>query len=426
MINVTDKHNCCGCEACVQVCPKHCISFEEDAEGFRYPNVDTSLCVECKACDKVCPVVNKREAKVPLHIYAAKNAHNAIRMASSSGGVFSLMAEQIISLGGVIFGARFNKKWEVEHGGTETFEGIADSRSSKYVQSRIGKSFVEARRLLQEGRWVLFSGTSCQIAALKLFLKKEYDNLLTVDMICHGTPSPGVWRKYLETVMANARKGENSVSSPLNPLVPVRDALAVTDSVEIKSISFRDKRLGWKKYSFALTLAKATADGKQNTVSLSHIHPENPYMKAFLSNINLRPSCYRCPAKDGRSGADVTLADYWGIDREFPEYDDDRGVSLVILNTEKGANLFNSLKLEKIEVSAESSLRYNPSFYAPVSPHPNRSRFFSEVFRDDVDIISLMNGLTRTPINKRIVWKMKSIIKSAIRFIRRFFNTPFR
>ena len=112
--------------------------------------------------------------------------------------------------------------------------------------------------------------------------------------------------------------------------------------------------------------------------------------------------------------------------REFPEYDDDRGVSLVILNTEKGANLFNSLKLEKIEVSAESSLRYNPSFYAPVSPHPNRSRFFSEVFRDDVDIISLMNGLTRTPINKRIVWKMKSIIKSAIRFIRRFFNTPFR
>lgn len=214
-----------------------------------------------------------------------------------------------------------------------------------------------------------------------------------------------------------ARKGENSVSSSLNSPVAERDALASDETLRIKSISFRDKRLGWKKYSFVLSLAKASADGKQNTVSFSHIHPEDPYMKAFLSNINLRPSCYHCPAKSGRSGADITLADYWGVNLEMPDYDDDRGVSLALINTDKGKDAFNSLQFDSREVSAEASLRYNPSFYRSVMPHPNREKFFSQALLDNVDVVRLMNRVTRMPRYSRMKRRLKAGIKTLLMHI---------
>lgn len=351
MINITDKQNCCGCEACVQVCPKQCINFEQDSEGFRYPKVDETICIGCGLCEKVCPVLNTGEPRDPLTSYAAINNNEIERLKSSSGGVFILLARNIISEGGVVFGAKFDEQWNVIHSYSENEEGLTAFMGSKYVQSKIGNTYSQAKEFLKSGRKILFSGTPCQIAGLRQYLRKEYDNLLTVDVICHGVPSPAVWRQYLEEIKKDALQGENSVSLSSIPHVPERDTLNNVDDITIESISFRDKRLGWTKYSFALTLAKAAADGKQNTVSLSHIHRENPYFIGFNDwNLYLRPICYSCPFRKLRSGSDLTLADFWGIETLKPEMDDNKGVSVILSNTPKGRDMVKDLHLQKKEV----------------------------------------------------------------------------
>lgn len=189
MIHIEDKSRCCGCAACMQRCPKLCITMSEDEEGFLYPKVDVSLCIDCGLCEKTCPVINQDEPHEPFAVYAAKNKDEKTRRESSSGGIFTMLAEQTIKSGGVVFGAKFNEQWEVEHGGVETIDDLAALRGSKYLQSRIGETYQEAERFLKEGREVLFSGTPCQIAGLKKYLRKDYPALLTVDVICHGAPS---------------------------------------------------------------------------------------------------------------------------------------------------------------------------------------------------------------------------------------------
>ena len=201
MIKISHKKDCCGCGACVQRCPKHCIAMQEDKEGFLYPVINKTKCTNCGLCEKVCPVINQGHCNNPIKTYAAINPKNDVRIASSSGGVFTVLAEDIINSNGVVFGAAFNNEWNVEHTCVENIKDLEKLRGSKYVQSNIGNSYQEAESFLKEGREVLFSGTPCQIAALKLFLRKEYKNLTTVDFVCHGVPSPAVWRKYLhETI----------------------------------------------------------------------------------------------------------------------------------------------------------------------------------------------------------------------------------
>lgn len=404
MINIKDKHNCCGCEACVQACPKQCISFEEDLEGFRYPKVDETLCVKCEACENVCPVINQYSSIPPLHFYASKNENEVIRLSSSSGGLFTLLAEEIIKRGGVVFGAMFDENWDVVHGFEESIEGIAAFRTSKYVQSRIGNCFREVRDFLKKDRQVLFSGTSCQIAALRHFLHREYDNLLTVDVICHGVPSPKVWRMYLDEIMEDARKGDNYVWSPPTCPASVGDV-----KLYIRDISFRNKQFGWKKFCFTLTLAKTKVNGQQSIASLSRIHSDDPYMKAFLSNLNLRPSCYNCPAKGGKSGSDITLADYWGIDSQMPDFDDDKGVGLVIINSEKGNSLFDNLEIKKYEVSADKALALNSSYYKSVKPHINRKSFFCRIEKNKHCISKMMISYVQISLCTRIFHKFTKL-----------------
>lgn len=327
MIEIKDKSQCCGCNACVQRCPKQCIAMCEDEEGFLYPEVDEAICIDCGLCENVCPVINQADARIPLQVYAAKNTDEKIRMHSSSGGVFSILAEQTIKQGGVVFGARFDENWEVKHDYTETIDGVSVFRGSKYVQSKTGDTFKQAEQFLKQNRKVLFSGTPCQIVALKRYLKKEYENLLLVDFICHGVPSPGVWRKYLKQVIA-LTCDKNTVSSHLKLLLSERNAL-------VEGISFRDKRLGWQKFSFSLTLSTTDESGNKNTVSLSESLNENLFMRGFLANLYLRPSCYACPANKGKSGSDITLGDYWGISSLMPDYDDDKGISAISVNTRK-------------------------------------------------------------------------------------------
>ena len=212
MIDIKEKNNCCGCSACVQICPKQCISMAADNEGFLYPQVNSAICIDCGLCEKVCPVINQSAPREPLVVYAAKNNNEDIRLKSSSGGIFTLLAEKVIEEGGVVFGAKFDADWNVVHDYTETIEGLAAFRGSKYVQSIIGDNFKTAKQFLNNGRKVLFSGTPCQIAGLKKYLRKEYDNLLTVDVVCHGVPSPMVWRDYLDYKRAKRAAGKNTVS----------------------------------------------------------------------------------------------------------------------------------------------------------------------------------------------------------------------
>ena len=371
MIQISEKNQCCGCAACVQVCPRQCIDFEEDKEGFRYPLVNEKICVDCHLCEKVCPVLNRADVKDPIEIYASYNKDENIRLKSSSGGIFTVLAENVIRQGGVVFGARFDDNWEVYHDYSETFEGLGDFRGSKYVQSRIEKSYQKVKEFLDMNRKVLFSGTPCQVAGLYRYLGKQYDNLLTVDFICHGVPSPKVWRKYLEGITRNVQQSvAGNINSQSHKIMPV-----------IKSINFRDKRSGWKKYSFTVTLAEATDEGRDNLVSLSYIFPHVPYMNAFISDVTLRPSCYLCPSKRGRSMSDITIADWWGVIEYFDQgqIDDDKGICIVLLNSEKGLQFFNQFDVVKKLITWDEATPCNGGFKEIINVHPKRKFFFRKL-----------------------------------------------
>ena len=221
MIKIQNKQDCCGCSACVQRCPKHCISMKEDEEGFLYPVVVETLCIDCGLCEKVCPIINRPEKLPVMKVLAVKNRNEEERMASSSGGVFIALAKKVIEQNGVVFGAVFDVNWEVKHTYSETLDGVKPMMGSKYVQSRIGESFSQAEGFLKEGRKVLFTGSPCQITALHNYLHKGYPNLLAVDFLCHGVPSPGVWRKYLEETFSlsafKAAAGKNTVLLSVGP-----------------------------------------------------------------------------------------------------------------------------------------------------------------------------------------------------------------
>lgn len=404
MIKIVNKQDCCGCSACVQRCPKHCITLKEDGEGFLYPHVNSDECIDCGLCEKVCPELHHGERHIPLEVYAAKNKDESIRMQSSSGGIFTLLAEKVIQEGGVVFGAAFDANWEVMHTYAETMEGLVDFRGSKYMQSRIGTAYQDAEYFLKQGRKVLFSGSPCQIKGLKLFLRKNYDNLIAVDFICHGVPSPKVWREYLKETIAR-KSGKNSV---LPYPIPCK--------IGIDTVDFRSKSTGWKKYSFALTLSETSVEGVKNTVLLSSVFSENPFMRAFLADLILRPSCYSCPSKSGKSGSDLTIADYWAIPQVAPEFDDDKGVSLVLVQTEKGKSFYQSLKEKTtfIVTSYQEAQGANGGFKEKTPMHPKRSRFFTEFAQSD-DIIGLIDRTLRSPLYRKLLKKVKNGIKKMLK-----------
>lgn len=364
MIKINNKEQCCGCAACVQKCPKHCISFEEDKEGFYYPVVNEELCVDCGLCEKVCPVTNARSPKdMPQKVYAYKNENIDIRYRSSSGGFFTTIAETIIDDGGVVFGARFDNNWRVVHGFTETKEGLKYFRGSKYVQSFIGNSFKQVEEFLKLGKKVLFSGTPCQISALYLFLRKDYENLYTMDFVCHGVPSPGIFKWYLqERINEVALLGDkNSVSFSTITSIPKGDIL-IPNGIEIKDIRFRDKCTGWKKYSFALYLVKASADGEKIQLTLSKDCGQDFYLKGFIGDLYLRPSCYNCTSKSLSSNSDFTVADFWGQEDNVPEFDNDTGVSAILMNTDKAKFLISHMDgLHFLEMDFQTFFQQNPS-----------------------------------------------------------------
>lgn len=354
MLTFTDKSQCCGCTACASICPKQCIQMIEDKEGFLYPQINHSVCVDCRLCEKVCPVLHPVQAKEKPAVFAAVNNNSEVRMQSSSGGIFTLLAERTIKKGGVVFGASFDENWRVVHQYTETMEGVARFRGSKYVQSDMGTSFQNAKYFLDQGREVLFSGTPCQIAGLKNYLRKSYSNLFTVDLVCHGTPSPDVWRKYLLETICRRLNLKN-----------IKD-LNIGD--HISNICFRSKENGWKNYHVRFEYKNGEVE------SLPFYR--NSYMSVFLSNLSIRPCCYSCPAKLYQIQSDITLADFWGVNEICPEIDDDKGCGLIFVNDKEKFELSDSLDCKLKRLFLDSIVKYNPSILNSVKEPVNRSFFF--------------------------------------------------
>lgn len=353
MIDIIDKKDCVGCNACVQRCPKQCISMHEDEQGFLYPKVDLNLCIHCDLCEKVCPVINQAEPRKPLETFAAKNTDDVVRMSSSSGGIFYALAEKIIEDGGIVFGARFNEQWEVVHDYAETLEGVKAFQGSKYVQSRIGETFQQAEQFLKSGRKVMFTGTPCQIAGLRLFLRKEYPELLSIDVACHSVPSPMVWKCFIDS----------------------------KKNIAFNHIDFRDKTNGWLNYGFALE--------KEGKCKFYQKSSENIYMRGFLNDLYTRQSCAACPAKAGRSGSDITLADFWGIWNVKPDFDSHTGASAVIVNSSKGmiaTRQLTSVNFEK--VNYEDIIRYNSALITPAKFPKQRIEFWQKFEHEGIDCIA--------------------------------------
>lgn len=365
---------CSGCAACKAVCPKACITMEEDAMGSKYPVVETSKCIDCGSCVRVCPFINSAAEVAPVKCFAAVNCDDRVRLKSSSGGVFNALARSVVSSGGVVVGAVFDKDWMVEHVSAESMDGVARMMGSKYTQSDTLTTFVETRKHLLSGQTVLYTGTPCQIAGLNHYLRKNYDNLITVEVICHGVPERGVWREYLKELLARPtgeRAGKNTVLQP-----PLKEKDVVIDD-----IFFRDKRNGWKKFGFALLLASASG-GKKNSVlpPVYQSFQENAFMKAFLNNWSLRPSCYACKVKSGKSHADLTIGDFWGIERTDIMPDDDKGVSAIVCRSDKGlAILRQCAGVELVECSYDDILNFNPSIEQSV-PYTDDARAFHQLF----------------------------------------------
>lgn len=384
MIEIIKKSDCCGCEACVQKCPKQCISFKMDKEGFYYPEVEVEHCIDCGICEKVCPVLNQGNPTFPLHIYAVRNPNESVRMHSSSGGFFSMLADKMLSEDGLVYAARFNDSFEVFHSLLDNVDGMNLFRGSKYVQSRIGNCFKEVQKELVSGRKVFFTGTPCQVSALRLFLRKEYDDLFTAEVVCHGVPSPGVWLEYLEELKRNK------------------------NIHQIKDVCFRNKETGWKHYSFSVEYLK---NGK--TQRFSEYYTQNVYMKGFTQNFFLRPSCFQCPCKSNKSGADLTMGDFWGVQTYRPDLDDDKGTSFVFLNTKKAVNLAAMLHAEFTEIDYNEVVKGNPSIVSSSVSPEKREYFFLN--RKKKTITKLMNNLTRPPFILNLKLSMYYFLKKVLK-----------
>jgi len=374
VIIIKSKYDCCGCGACAQRCPHNAIELIQDNEGFLYPQINESICIDCGLCERVCPIINQELPSEPIKTFAAKNNDENIRQLSSSGGIFSLLATKVINNGGVVFGAIFNAKWEVEHDYTDTIEGVAKFRGSKYVQSKINNNYILAEEYLKDGKQVLFSGTPCQIAGLKRFLRKEYENLICVDIICHGVPSPFIWQKYLEQY----------------------------NSTELSSISFRDKTNSWKRYEVVIRQGKKTL--------IREDIGKNIYMKLFLSDLCLRPSCSNCSSKSGKSKSDITIADFWGIQHLHPDFNDDKGCNLILINSKKGLNLFNKLECDKIETDFNTAIKYNPSYFKSVTEPKYRKYFFENFDKYGFEVHQKILKKQQPSLLRRIASRCKRLI----------------
>ena len=354
MIEIKNKVDCCGCNACGDACAHGAITFKTDIEGFWYPEVDKAKCVECGLCEKVCPNIHVQDLKKndfdkPAKTIAAINKDTLVRWNSTSGGAFSALADAMYEQGGYVSGALYNEDFSVRNYISNRPEDLEKLRSSKYLQSNAEGVYKEIRALLRKGEKVLTCGTPCQMAGLRSFLMKDYDNLIIVDFICRGVNSPKVYRKYLDSL---ERKYEGKV-------------------VYVKA---KNKELGWRN----LTRKVVFDNGK----TYYGVHMEDDFRRGYHTNVFCRPSCYDCKFKGFPRIADITIADYWGIEKVDPNLDNNVGTSMILLNSKKGVAYFEKVKdkLEWEETKFESILPGNIALRKSIEPAKiDREHFFEDL-----------------------------------------------
>lgn len=372
--------DCVGCGACANACPENCLNMVADKDGFLHPEIQRDNCVKCGACEKVCPVTNRTpKEKESLQTYAAYSKYDNVRVSSSSGGLFYTVAKYIIENSGIVYGAAFDENLHLSHKGMDSVEDLYLLQGSKYIQSETKLCFREIKEQLATNRPVLFCGTPCQVEGLLCYLKKPYENLFTIDFICHGVPSPKAWEEYI-------KYQEKAFSA------------------KAYSAYFRDKSNGWLSFSSQLKFV--------NKAEYLEIHSKDAYMKAFLQNISLRKSCYHCKFKNVNRNSDITMGDLWGIQNIFPHITDDKGVSVAFIQSKKGRYLFEQVKDDMWlqEISSKLAIANNSAMLNSVYEHNFRDYFFENLGKQNFErlVENCLNPSYYVRL-KRKLYKIKKI-----------------
>lgn len=384
MIQINKKEDCCGCHACMNICPTHSIAMIADHEGFLYPQVDTTTCTGCGLCETVCPMTKPIPVGEPPQTFAAYNMDEAIRSDSSSGGVFNALMRHAFHQDSVVFGAAFDESLNLCHQSAENeYDGIK-FRGSKYLQSQIGKSYRTVKDTLKQDRKVLFSGTPCQVAGLYGFLGGDHQLLLTCDLVCHGVPSPKVFTAY-------------------------RAVLERRYAASTQRIAFRRKDCGWKRYSVSLSF--------DNDTEYLRVLTEDPYMYGFLSNTYLRPSCHACRFSRLPRVADISMGDFWGVDKHHPDWNDDKGLSLILVQTEKGQKAFEACSDELTihQADLDTAIQSNPCIRSSVAPGKRREAFFVDLERLPFEKM-IKKYMMRPSLGQRAFNRVFNKIKRMVRY----------
>jgi coenzyme F420-reducing hydrogenase beta subunit len=360
--------------------------MQADEEGFLHPVVDETACIHCGRCRQVCPLTSSPNTPgVNTIACAAINTDEDTRMKSTSGGVFTLLCQWVLERGGVVFGAAYDADFRVVHCRVETIDELYRLCGAKYAQSDVGNCFAEVKQLLRNGRYVLFSGTPCQVGGLRSYLGREEERLILVDLICHGVPSPKVWQHYIDYRSTQDADGQRPVQ-----------------------INLRSKVTGWPKYSVRFEY-DGTVYSAQNG--------QDPYLTGFIADLYLRPSCYDCAFKGVVRASDFTLGDYWGVWTQLPEYHDEKGTSLVLLHTDKAKRIWTELKpqMKCRETEALMSIEGNPSAIKSSPCNKERAEFFLRY--KTTDFAKLVEELCPPPVEqkpsllRRVIRKMRRILQ---------------
>lgn len=381
---IKNGYQCTGCTACYAVCIGHAITMISDNQGFLQPQVDETKCIECNRCQITCPVNSPPAVSKKTEIYAAYNNNIEVRINSSSGGIFFLLAEKILEENGVVYGAVYGPLKKVIHISVTEKDELRKIMGAKYVQSDLGSTFIQTKEHLREGKKVLFSGTPCQIAGLKKYLGKEYDNLVTLDIVCHGVPSPLVWESYVNYRREKDKQDESA-----------------------SIINMRDKESGWSRYSYSVTFRYDTGRKyiKRNNKDF--------FMQGFVNDYFLRSSCYDCRFKGIERCSDFTIGDFWGVWDFYPEIDDNKGTSVVFIHSRKAKVLWEKVNTNCtfLLIVAKEAVAQNPSIESSAKRCSNRNNLLEKIKNDNFNCII-------NEINKKEDISIKNKIKNQPVFLR--------
>lgn len=384
MLEVIEKNKCCGCSACFSACGHQAITMQLDSEGFEYPIINQEACVDCGLCQSVCPVLqyeNRMDTRVKnsdVQIgFSARNKNFSQRLVSSSGSIFPPIAEWILDNNGLVVGAAYDNDFNVVHKFVESKDELYALQGSKYLQCKAdNETFKYIRKELKNGRKVLYSGMACQVEGLKSFLRKDYDNLYTIDLICMGIPSYVVWQKYLAAFFGDEK---------------------------IKSINFKEKSIGWDTFTFRV-------DTDKRIFKERGMH--NLYLRSMFLSWNMRPSCFQCPFKKAKRISDFTLADAWGVFHSTPDINDNKGLSSVIVHSNKGLELWNILKdkIDSVQVSIDDIAAGNSNLITNKPQTGDRRRFYETLNVNSKEAFLNLCSIRKAPLMQRIKNKLIAIM----------------